>query len=34
MSLTITTDTHLGDFLCSLIERKGNDYIEGSKHKD
>ena len=34
MKLAITSDTHLGDPLCSLVEWNGNDYTEGIKYKD
>lgn len=34
MKLAITSDTHLGDPLCSLVEWNGNDYIEGPMYKD
>ena len=34
MKLAITSDTHLGDPLCSLVEWNGNDYTEGPKYKE
>ena len=34
MKLAITSDTHLGDPLCSLIEWNGNDYVEGPKYQE
>ncbi len=34
MKLAIISDTHLGDPLCSLVEKNGNDYIEGPKYKE
>ena len=34
MKLAITSDIHLGNFLCSLVEWNGNEYVEGSKYKD
>ncbi len=34
MKLAITSDTHLGDPLCSLVEWNGNDYKEGPKYKE
>ena len=34
MKLAITSDTHLGDPLCSLVEWNGNDYTEGPKYQE
>ncbi len=34
MKLAITSDTHLGDPYCSLVEWNGNDYREGPKYKE
>ena len=34
MKLAITSDIHLGDPLCSLVEWNGNDYIEGPKYNE
>ena len=34
MKLAITSDTHLGDPLCSLVEWNGNDYVEGPKYQE
>ncbi len=34
MKLAITSDIHLGNALCSLVEWNGNEYAEGSKYRD
>ncbi len=34
MKLAITSDLHLGNLLCSLVEWNGNEYKEGSKYRE
>ena len=34
MKLAIISDTHLGDPLCSLVKKDGDNYIEGNKYNE